>query len=101
MKKILCIILILALIGVMPVFAEAKEIDLLPINSDFQEGIEIGVTAKHWGKGDYIGFKNVDLTGINSVSAKCSYVNLLGGSGETIHVRIDDPFKGDEIATIV
>lgn len=101
MKKIICIMLILALIGVMPVFAEAKEIDLLPINSDFQEGIEIGVTAKHWGKGDYIGFKNVDLTGINSVSAKCSYVNLLGGSGETIHVRIDDPFKGDEIATIV
>ena len=64
-------------------------------------GIEIGATAKHWGKDEYIGFKNVELTGINSITAKCAYVNLLGGSGETIRVRIDDPFTGDEISSIV
>ena len=101
MKKILSLVLIILMLSLSVVFAEAKEINLLPINSDIQVGIEIGATAKHWGKDEYIGFKNVDLTGINSVTAKCAAINLGGGSGETIRVRIDDPFKGDEIESIV
>lgn len=101
MKKILSLALIILMLLPSTVFAEAKEINLLPINSDFQVGIEIGATAKHWGKDEYIGFKNVDLTGYNSIIAKCAAINLGGGSGETIRVRIDDPFKGDEIASIV
>ncbi len=101
MKKILSLVLISLMLLPSVVFAEAKEINLLPVNSDFQAGIEIGATAKHWGKDEYIGFKNVDLTGINSITAKCAYINLIGGSGETIRVRIDNPFTGDEISTIV
>ncbi len=101
MKKILSLFLIILLLIPTSAFAKDKKTELLPINSDFQEGIEIGATAKHWGKDEYIGFKNVDLTGINSITAKCAYVNLIGGSGETIRVRIDNPNTGDEISTIV
>ncbi|MBR6720341.1 MAG: hypothetical protein IKL74_05465 [Clostridia bacterium] len=101
MKKILCIMLILALIGIMPVFAGEGDIVLLPINSDIQEGIEIGTSAKHWGRNEYICFKGVDLTGINSVTAEMEYLNLTRGSGETIRVRVDDPMTGQEVAFIV
>lgn len=69
MKKIVSLALIILMLLPATVFAEAKEINLLPINSDIQVGIEIGATAKHWGKDEYIGFKNVDLTDINSVIA--------------------------------
>ena len=72
MKKILSLALIILMLLPSTVFAEAKEINLLPINSDFQVGIEIGATAKHWGKDEYIGYKIVDLSDVNSVFARCA-----------------------------
>ena len=67
MKRFLCLVLALLLTAGQMIAFASEDIVLLPENADFLSGVTVkdGVTA--YGKGDYVGFKGVDLTGINSV----------------------------------
>ncbi len=99
MRKILCVIITLIMaLSLLPVLAQGNV--LLPENADFVSGIKSGATADNFGPGKYLGFKNVNLDGMNSVIIKAE-VNLVGGSdGETIRVKIDDPLTGKEIGSV-
>ena len=65
MKRFLCLVLALLLTAGQMIALASEDIVLLPENADFLSGVTVkdGVTA--YGKGDYVGFKGVDLTGSN------------------------------------
>ena len=67
---------------------------------------ETGVTiisgkAGKWEEGGYIGFNDVDFTGIKSVRISVSNILMYGENGETFRLYIDDPIKGKCIGYIV
>ena len=57
--------------------------------------------AGKWSEGGYIGFNDVDFTGVKSVRISVSNILMYGENGETFRVYIDDPIKGKCIGYIV
>ncbi len=102
MKKLLCLLLTLLMLSAVTVFAEDDSIILLPGDADFNEGLALqGGVARGYERGKYLGFENIDLTGMNSASLG-GKVNLVGGSnGDTIRIMIDNPVSGKQIGSIV
>ncbi len=100
MKRFLSLVLaMLILAGTLSVMAEGDMV-LLPADADFQSGVTVTDTVTGFAKGNYIGFSDVDLTGINSVKITGKF-NLGVGTGETIRIKIDDPKSGEEIGFVV
>ncbi len=101
MKRFLCLAFaVLLMLGQTSVMAEGETV-LLPAEADFQNGVTVkDNTVTGFAKGEYIGFSDVDLTGINSVKITGKF-NLGVGNGETIRIKIDDPKAGEEIGFVV
>ncbi len=100
MKKLFAVILALTMISSMISISGASNV-LLPENADFAEGMEKGTTADGFRVGTYLGFKNVNLDGMNSVIINAEVILAGGSDGETIRVKIDDPFTGEEIGAVI
>ncbi len=103
MKRLICLLLALLLVMALPVAAEeGGDIVLIPANAQHKVGVS--VTAEYstgLRQGAYLGFTGVDLTGINTITMESDVIMPLGVNGETVRVLIDDPVKGDQIASIV
>ncbi|MDO5479542.1 MAG: hypothetical protein Q4G23_10320, partial [Clostridia bacterium] len=92
MKKILALILALIMILPTAVFAADKEYKPNDVADKSEANVEVtGDAIKKWHFGGYIGFKDVDLTGINSVILKGTYTDKNGNNGDTLSVRLDSP----------
>ena len=86
MKRFLCLVLaVLMMLGTMTTFA-SEDITLLPENADYSSGVTVKDGVTGYGKGDYVGFSGVDLTGINSVKFTGKF-NLGVGNGETVRIH--------------
>ncbi|MBQ2942319.1 MAG: hypothetical protein IJD97_08795 [Clostridia bacterium] len=102
MKKILCLLLsAMLMFSAISVFAEG-DIVLLPSNADFNKEVSVsGGAAKDMKRGGYIGYKGIDLTGIQSVTLEGA-VKIVGwDNGAALRVMIDNPVSGKQIGTIV
>ena len=76
MKKILALILALIMILPTAVFAADKEYKPNDVADKSEANVEVtGDAIKKWHFGGYIGFKDVDLTGVNSVILKGTYTD--------------------------
>ncbi len=100
MKKIVCILLCLAMVIPFASFAAEGDGRLDVTKVDFEsnaERTEKGVRLKNSG---YIGWTDVDLTGVKSVSivADCKIVS--SENGETFRLRIGHPLEGECIGYI-
>lgn len=102
MKKILALMLALMMVlSVSTVLASNGDIVLMPSDATENKGIKMGNTISDFAINDYFGYKDVDLTGINSVIME-AYFNPLGGhNGEAFRIMIDDPVEGSLIGTVV
>lgn len=102
MKKILCTVLALAMvISMTGMCFAANEKTLTPAMATDNKNISvtnsgIGGLAR---KG-YFGFKDVDLTGINSVSVRLYNQMEHSANGETLLVVIDNPNNGQVIGSV-
>ncbi len=100
MKKLLALVLALIMAtSCMSAFAKEtvlKPSDVSLTNGDFtaNSGLIRGL-----GRGDSFGFKNVDLTGMNSISAKVNNTLYVSGgnNGDTYLIMIDSPVNGKVI----
>ncbi len=105
MKKALSLILaILMLIQLFALTVAANEITLSvkDISVKSESGITIkGDSVGTWGEGGYIGFNDVDFTGIKSVRLSVSNRLMYGENGEAFRLYIDDPIKGKCIGYVV
>ncbi len=103
MKKIISLILALLMVfSLCSVFAEGEGTVLDPAKAELLSGankIETGI--RYSKKDDYFGFKNVDLTGIKSVTVIADNSVTGGSNGDTFMVKTDDPQTGDVIGYIV
>lgn len=105
MKRITCLLLVLIMsFSLFSVMADNGEKVLKPSDIDFKNGnFTVNETLiKGMVKGDYFGFKEVDLTGINSVE-----INLYNGmhlteiNGDSFLIMIDSPTSGKVIGTLI
>ncbi len=101
MKKIFCMLLVLMLATTGMVVFAADETVLLPADASFVNGIKTDAGAYGFAQGNYIGFADVNLTGINQVILKGEVKLPYSTNGETIRVRIDEPLNGQEIGFVV
>lgn len=94
MRKFLSVFLTLCLLFILPVFAE--DIRLPVADATVKSGvvIENGI-SKNWQAGYYIGFSQVNLTDIRSVTIHGSSIIPGIENGDAYQIRIDDPVKGD------
>ena len=74
--------------------------------SDIKEKSETGVAVqgdrvKGFNDGGYIGFGEVDFTGIKSVRLKLSQAYMIEENGEAFRLYIDDPLKGTCIGYVI
>ena len=100
MKKALCILLCLVIMAPTFCFAEDGDMNLDVTKADFElnaEKTENGVRLKN---SAYIGWADVDMTGVKSISlvADCKIVS--SENGETFRIRIGDPLEGDCVGYI-
>ncbi|MBQ2942945.1 MAG: hypothetical protein IJD97_12000 [Clostridia bacterium] len=100
MKKILCILLCLVIMAPVLCLAAEGDVRLDVTKVDFEsnaEKTEKGVRLKN---SAYIGWADVDMTGVKSISlvADCKIVS--SENGETFRVRIGDPLEGDCVGYI-
>ena len=92
MKKILAALIILAMI--VPTTAFAAELEFTGKDAAYVSEGNVTVAAtsfSKWHFGGYVGFKDVDLTGVNSVILKGTYTDKNGNNGDTLSVRLDSP----------
>ena len=102
MKKFLCLLLALTIIlSVSTVLAADGDIVLLPSAVTEKSGVECGSAILGFEINDYFGFKDVDLTGINSVILEAHFNPIGGHNGEAFRIMIDDPVAGELIGTVV
>ena len=102
MKKLICLALtFIMVISCVNVFAAEKALGAAEI------AFENGTFSKTPGirgldRGESLGFKGVDLTGMNSLSVKIqSTLNISGASnGDTFLIMIDSPDNGEVIGNI-
>lgn len=105
MKKILsCMLAVLMTFSVMGMSVHASERTLLP--KDVTEAPSSGVSVSDealsgFDERGYVGFGEVDFTGIKSVRIKAGISYLLSENGEAFRLYIDDPLKGKCIGYIV
>ena len=74
--------------------------------SDIKEKSNTGVSVqsdrvKGFNDGGYIGFGEVDFTGVKSVRLKLSQAYMIEENGEAFRLYIDDPLKGKCIGYVV
>ncbi len=102
MKKIVSLLLTLIMLMSMATIAFADgDITLEAKNATLNSGANIngdGVYAIL--RGDYFGFKDVDLTGVKSIGLQVKSTISGGNNGETFAVKIDDPTSGMTIGYI-
>ena len=105
MKKILSAFLVIALlISLTAAVSAASGKTYFP--SDVKETSSSGVSVSGdkingWNTGGYVGFGEVDFTGIKSVRIKANITLMGANNGEAFRLYIDDPLKGDCIGYIV
>lgn len=103
MKKILSLALSAALFLSGTAYA-AGETQLYP--KDVKVSSKSGVTVSEeaisgFDDGGYVGFGEVDFTGVKSVRIKANISNMISENGEAFRFYIDDPIKGKCIGYIV
>lgn len=105
MKRVLALFITLSLLmSLFMVGVSANETVLTVSDIDVKSETGVAITsgkAGKWAEGGYIGFKDVDFTGIKSVRISVSNILMYGENGETFRVYIDDPLKGKCIGYIV
>lgn len=103
MKKICSAFLSAALIAsAIPALAAEKSFKFSEADVKSKENYSVNTNGKTvLNKGGYVGYENVDLTGIKSVTvtAKCNMP--YGTNGETLAVVIDNPESGEDIGYVV
>ncbi len=100
MKKLICLLLAVLLCTGIMVSAEGQSV-LKAASAPIKVGagsFNGGVSIR---QGNYIGFENVDLTGIKSIYIKGDCDMPYAGNGDAFGIRIDDPVKGDCLGYIV
>lgn len=101
MKKTICIVLalIMALL-IFPVCAKDTVLTSADVAFTSEVRVESG-TITYFGKGRYFGFKDVDLSEINSITVAVTSNMPDNSNGETLAVILDDPYKGTHIGNII
>ncbi|MDP4133567.1 MAG: stalk domain-containing protein [Bacillota bacterium] len=103
MKKILCALLtVLMVMSMITVcFAEGKTYSMAEVAFKSDSKVTVsGDAAYEFTYGGYIGFKDVDMTGIKSIKLTGSCTLPGGANSDTFSVRVDDPVKGDSVAYV-
>ncbi|MBQ2941159.1 MAG: hypothetical protein IJD97_02875 [Clostridia bacterium] len=102
MKKVVSLLLTLMMIMSLAATAFAEgEVTLEAKNATLNSGATVdGSGAYNIVKGDYFGFKGVDLTGINSIGFQVKSKITGGNNGETYAIKIDNPESGQTIGYI-
>ena len=91
MKKIVSLLLAGVLLQ-SAAFAASKEYKVTEADFLSEKSISVnGTKVEKWHYGGYMGFSDVDLTGVNSVVIKGSYSDKNGNSGDSVAVRLDSP----------
>lgn len=92
MKKMSSVILITLIItSFFTSFAKTASYDAIKAELKSNSGIRAEGGALIVQKGSYIGFKNVDLTGIKSVTVTADCLMPYGENGDALSVRLDRP----------
>ncbi len=105
MRKVISAILALSMCaGLFAVSVGASEKTLTA--SDIKEKSSTGVSVqgdrvKGFNDGGYIGFGEVDFTGVKSVRLKLSQAYMIEENGEAFRLYIDDPLKGKCIGYVI
>lgn len=101
MKKIISLLLGLCILSSF-LICFAEDGILYPADADFKKGVEVkDGAATTFDKGNYIGFADVDLTGMNSVEVKGSAFLRGWTNGASLKIVLDNPKMGEQIGTIV
>ena len=105
MKKILSVFLTLVMVISMTASLSAagnKNSAPGDVTEKSGDGVSVTDTAiQGFRNGGYVGFGNVDFTGIKSVRIKANITSMMSDNGEAFRLYIDDPVKGDCIGYIV
>ena len=97
MKKVLCLLLSVMLTASF-FQAGAKELPLSEIT--VKSGATVDSEVKWLERGNYFGYENVDLTGINSVKITAYNKLVTGTNGVTMAIVTDNPKTGDIIGYV-
>ena len=82
--------------------ASGKTLTASDIKEKSNTGVSVqGDRVKGFNDGGYIGFGEVDFTGIKSVRLKLSQAFMIEENGEAFRLYIDDPLKGKCIGYVV
>ncbi len=102
MKKFFCLLLsVIMALSVCGIIAADGDIVLLPTDVNESNGVAVGGSISDFAINDYFGFKDIDLTGINSVVLEAHFNPVGGHNGEAFRVMIDSPTEGEIIGTVV
>ncbi|MDP4133039.1 MAG: stalk domain-containing protein [Bacillota bacterium] len=98
MKKIICILLVTIMtLAQSSMVLAGQEVVLTPADAVFKSDAGVNASSSgfgNWNVGGYIGFKDVDLTGIKSIKLQGHCELSDATNGETFRIYIDDPLKG-------
>ncbi|MBQ2390223.1 MAG: hypothetical protein II306_00465, partial [Clostridia bacterium] len=101
MKKCISLFIVFVMIfGFTSAFAEDVVV-LLPGDATENSEVSVGEAVVSIENDSYFGFKDVDLTGINSVIMEAELKLQGNHNGEAFRVKIDHPFTGAQIGTVV
>ena len=82
--------------------ASGKTLTASDIKEKSNTGVSVqGDRVKGFNDGGYIGFGEVDFTGVKSVRLKLSQAYMIEENGEAFRLYIDDPLKGKCIGYVV
>ncbi len=105
MKKVLSTLLAaLTVFGATAVMAAGNDQSLLPKDVKEKSSSGVNVASEKIGnidEGGYVGFGEVDFTGVKSVRIKANINYMLSDNGEAFRLYIDDPISGECIGYIV
>ena len=88
MKKCISLILALLLTASLLIGVSAEGISLNPVKADYKaQSLKFTEGGAYFNNGDYFGFRDVDLTGIKSVTIKASCVMPYGSNGEAVAIK--------------
>ncbi len=93
MKKILALLLTLAMLLSFATVSFASEKVLNPASAELRSdgAVSISESGAALSKNGYIGFKNVDLSGIKSVKIEAACQMPYGSNGDAVAIRLDSP----------
>ncbi|MDO5478419.1 MAG: stalk domain-containing protein [Clostridia bacterium] len=88
MKKCICFMLVLVMLSGVIFTANAEGKVLNPTSADYKaESLKFSSTGAYFNQGDFFGFKNVDLTGIKSVTIEADCILAYGSNGEAVAIK--------------